>query len=45
MRATPPTFVEIAVNVPAVSGVFHYHLPDELVPTAAPGCLVTVPFG
>ncbi len=40
-----PPFVEIAVNVPAVSGVFHYHLPDELAGQAAPGCLVTVPFG
>ncbi len=40
-----PPFVEIAVNVPAVSGVFHYHLPDDLIGQAAPGCLVTVPFG
>jgi primosomal protein N' (replication factor Y) len=45
MRATHLPFVEIAVNVPAVSGVFHYHLPDELTGQAAPGCLVTVPFG
>ena len=43
--ATHPPFVEIAVNLPAVSGVFHYHLPDDLLGQAAPGCLVTVPFG
>ena len=24
------TYVEVAVNVPQVSGTFHYHLPPEL---------------
>ena len=38
-------FVEIAVNVPQVSGVFHYHLPPELEGRIRPGQLVTVPFG
>jgi len=40
-----PAYVEIAVNVPQVSGVFHYHLPPELEGRLAPGCLVEVPFG
>ena len=39
------TFVEIAVNIPQVSGVFHYHLPPELEGLVGDGCLVTVPFG
>ena len=40
-----PTFVEIAVNIPQVSGVYHYHLPPELEGHAQPGQLVIVPFG
>jgi primosomal protein N' (replication factor Y) len=39
------TYVEIAVNVPQVSGVFHYHLPPELEGQINIGQLVTVPFG
>ncbi len=38
-------FFEIAVNIPGVEGVFHYHLPPELEGRIAPGHLVTVPFG
>ena len=38
-------FVQIAVNVPTVSGVFDYHLPAELAGQVGPGCLVVVPFG
>src|SRR4030042_1410007 len=38
-------FVEIAVNVPQVSGTFHYHLPPELEGEVQPGQLVEVPFG
>jgi primosomal protein N' (replication factor Y) len=38
-------FVEIAVNVPNVSGVFHYHLPPELEGKLRPGHLVLAPFG
>jgi primosomal protein N' (replication factor Y) len=39
------TYVEVAVNVPQVSGTFHYHLPDELEGLVKPGSLVEVPFG
>ena len=38
-------YVEIAVNVPQVSGVFHYHVPSDLEGRLQPGQLVTVPFG
>lgn len=38
-------YVEVAVNVPQVSGVFHYHLSAELEGRLRPGHLVTVPFG
>jgi primosomal protein N' (replication factor Y) len=40
-----PTFLEIAVNVPQVTGVFHYHLPPELEGCVGAGNLVEVPFG
>lgn len=40
-----PTYLEIAVNVPQVTGVFHYHLPPELEGRIVPGHLVEVPFG
>ena len=39
------SFVEIAVNLPQVSGGFHYHLPPELEGRVYPGHLVEVPFG
>ena len=39
------TFVEVAVNVPQVSGTFHYHLPPELEGLVLPGHLVEIPFG
>ncbi|RPJ52208.1 MAG: DEAD/DEAH box helicase, partial [Chloroflexi bacterium] len=42
---TEPIYVEIAVNVPQVSGLFHYHLPPDLTGQVVPGCLVIVPFG
>lgn len=38
-------YVEITVNVPQVSGVFHYHVPHELEKLITPGQLVRVPFG
>ncbi|MEX1072048.1 MAG: primosomal protein N' [Anaerolineales bacterium] len=38
-------YVEIAVNVPRVSGVFHYHVPPELKGKLIPGHLVLAPFG
>lgn len=39
-----PEFVELAVNVPKVSGVFHYHVPPELEGALRPGHLVLAPF-
>ncbi len=39
------TYVEVAVNVPQVSGTFHYHLSPELEGMVQPGHLVEVPFG
>jgi primosomal protein N' (replication factor Y) len=38
-------YVQIAVNVPRVSGVFHYHCPPELEGRLKPGHFVLVPFG
>jgi len=38
-------YVEVAVNVPRVSGTFHYHLPPELEGVVQPGHLVEIPFG
>lgn len=40
-----PTYLEIAVNVPHVADVFHYHLPPELEGQVDVGHLVVVPFG
>jgi primosomal protein N' (replication factor Y) len=40
-----PTYLEIAVNVPQVSGTFHYHLPPELDGRVWGGHLVEIPFG
>jgi primosomal protein N' (replication factor Y) (superfamily II helicase) len=39
-----PNYVEIAVNVPRVQGVFHYHLPESLKDIIKVGHLVEVPF-
>ena len=39
------TYLEVAVNVPQVAGVFHYHLPAELEGKIQAGHLVEVPFG
>ena len=39
-----PTYLEIAVNIPLLSVVFHYHLPAELEGRVQPGHLVAVPF-
>lgn len=38
-------FARLAVNIPAISGVFDYIVPAELAPHLQPGCLVTAPFG
>ncbi len=40
-----PVYVEIAVNVPQVRGVFHYHAPPELAERLQVGHFVLVPFG
>lgn len=45
MNHLSTTYVEVAVNVPQVSGLFHYHLPAELVGQVTPGSLVVAPFG
>ncbi len=45
MTAGKLVYVEVSVNVPQVSGTFHYHLPEELVGVIQPGHLVEVPFG
>ncbi|NQU30739.1 MAG: hypothetical protein HQ525_08740 [Anaerolineae bacterium] len=37
-------FVQISVNIPAISGVFDYHLPPELEGKIGIGNLVTIPF-
>lgn len=38
-------FARVVVNVPTVSGVFDYHIPEILQGTLSVGCLVTIPFG
>jgi primosomal protein N' (replication factor Y) len=40
-----PRYVQIAVNVPQVTGVFDYHLPEHLEKIIEIGHLVEVPFG
>src|SRR5688572_8939681 len=39
------TFVQIVVNVPAVSGIFDYAVPESLAMKVGVGYLVIVPFG
>ena len=39
------TFVQIVVNVPAVSGIFDYSVPDSLLGQVGVGHLVIAPFG
>ena len=38
-------FARLAVNISAISGVFDYSIPTELVPQVRVGCLVTALFG
>ncbi len=45
ISTSPSRYVEIAVNVPQVREVFHYHLPPELAGRVKPGHLVVAPFG
>jgi primosomal protein N' (replication factor Y) (superfamily II helicase) len=42
---TQPGYVQVAVNVPGVSGVYDYHLNRTQLGQVRPGCLVVVPFG
>jgi len=39
------TFVQIVVNVPAVSGIFDYSIPESLAGKIGVGHLVIIPFG
>ncbi len=39
------SFARIAINIPSLSGVFDYHLPEGLTGRVGAGHLVTVPFG
>lgn len=38
-------YARLAVNIPAVSGIFDYTVPSQLAPQLQAGCLVTAPFG
>lgn len=38
-------YIQAAVNLPQVTGVFDYRVPAELEGCLLPGCLVAVPFG
>ena len=38
-------FARLAVNIPAISGIFDYAIPLELAPRIQAGCLVVAPFG
>ncbi|HEX7567581.1 MAG TPA: DEAD/DEAH box helicase, partial [Anaerolineaceae bacterium] len=38
-------YLQVAVNIPTLSGVFDYHVPEDLAGQIMPGCLVVVPFG
>jgi primosomal protein N' (replication factor Y) len=40
-----PLFAEIAVNIPQITGVFTYLIPQELETVLRSGHLVLVPFG
>jgi primosomal protein N' (replication factor Y) len=40
-----PEYVEVAVNIPRVTGTFSYHLPAHLAGRVLPGNLVIIPFG
>ncbi|NWF65031.1 MAG: hypothetical protein HXY38_12075, partial [Chloroflexi bacterium] len=38
-------YARLAVNIPALSGIFDYTIPLQLASKIQPGCLVTAPFG
>ena len=39
------SYVEVVINLPQVTGTYHYHLPPDLVGSVQVGSLVIVPFG
>ncbi len=39
------SYARVAVNIPTISGVYDYQIPQELAGLVRPGHLVTVPFG
>jgi len=39
------SFVQVVVNIPAISGVFDYSIPESLISRVGVGYLVIVPFG
>lgn len=39
------SYVDVAINLPQISGTYHYHLPPDLAGAVVPGSLVIVPFG
>lgn len=39
------TFIQVVVNVPAVSGIFDYSIPESLAGQIGVGHLVIAPFG
>lgn len=38
-------FARLSINIPALSGVFDYSIPEHLLGQVRPGCLVAAPFG
>lgn len=38
-------YVEVSINLPQISGTYHYLVPDELMSQVQLGCMVVVPFG
>ena len=39
------SFIQLAVNVPSIAGVFDYSIPEHLVGSIGPGHFVLAPFG
>ncbi|MRR29507.1 hypothetical protein EG834_04060, partial [bacterium] len=40
-----PRFARVAVNIPQLTGLFDYAIPEEWQDQVNPGSLVTIPFG
>jgi primosomal protein N' (replication factor Y) (superfamily II helicase) len=41
----PHRYARVSVNIPRITGVFDYAIPEHLMGKILPGCLVEVPFG